>query len=809
MLDLKFALRSLARTPGFVAVTLLTVALGVGANAAIFSVVHGVLLRPLPFRAPDRLVTLWELVPDDAGIPRRSRTTAASYFDWEAQARAFEGMALFGSAGVNWTGDGEPEELLGARVSARYFDVLGIAPLLGRTFLPEEDAPGKDRVVVLSHGLWQRRFGGSRAVLGRKLILDGEPFEVVGVMPEAVYPTWPQATGRLPFLPLYQQIWVPMALSAERRLNRGSHVYGAIARLAPRATLESARVEMQTIARRIAAAHPDVEGRGIAVVPYLEEMTGAVRPALLVLWGAVALVLLIACANVASLLLARSAGREREVALRTALGATRGRILRQFLGESATLGIAGGILGVGLAHIGVKVLIGLSPAAVPRLPDSGLSFPVVAFAIAVSLLTGLLFGLAPALQMSRQDRELRLKERAPRASLRRALVVFEIALAMLLVVGAGLLLQSFVRLRHLAPGFRADGVLVSEVNVPPSRYPDWRSISRFHQALLERLDDVAGVEARGLMYDHPLDSNWIDGFAIQGALESDEPRSATLRIVSPDYFQTMGTEILRGRPFTDLDDAAHPGAVIVNEAFVRRTLAASEPLGMRLVSTTPRGYWDASLPEEFEIVGVVENVRFLGPALAPEPAFYLPAAQFPVQEMMVAVRVAGDPASFAARLREEVRAIDPDIPLGNVTTMERLLSEALAQPRFNAFVLGFFGATALALAGLGIYGVLSTTVAQRTSEIGLRMALGARSGDVVRMVVRQGMGLTLSGLLIGLAAALLSAPMLRSLLFGVGATDPATFAGVAAFLASVALLASYVPARRASRIEPLVALRRE
>jgi putative ABC transport system permease protein len=754
-------------------------------------------------------VALWELVPDDAGIPRRSRTTAASYFDWEAQARTFEGMALFGSAGVNWTGDGEPEELLGARVSARYFDVLGIAPLLGRTFLPEEDAPGKDRVVVLSHGLWQRRFGGSRAVLGRKLILDGEPFEVVGVMPEAVYPTWPQATGRLPFLPLYQQIWVPMALSAERRLNRGSHVYGAIARLAPRATLESARVEMQTIARRIAAAHPDVEGRGIAVVPYLEEMTGAVRPALLVLWGAVALVLLIACANVASLLLARSAGREREVALRTALGATRGRILRQFLGESATLGIAGGILGVGLAHIGVKVLIGLSPAAVPRLPDSGLSFPVVAFAIAVSLLTGLLFGLAPALQMSRQDRELRLKERAPRASLRRALVVFEIALAMLLVVGAGLLLQSFVRLRHLDPGFRADGVLVSEVNVPPSRYPDWRSISRFHQALLERLDDVAGVEARGLMYDHPLDSNWIDGFAIQGALESDEPRSATLRIVSPDYFQTMGTEILRGRPFTDLDDAAHPGAVIVNEAFVRRTLAASEPLGMRLVSTTPRGYWDASLPEEFEIVGVVENVRFLGPALAPEPAFYLPAAQFPVQEMMVAVRVAGDPASFAARLREEVRAIDPDIPLGNVTTMERLLSEALAQPRFNAFVLGFFGATALALAGLGIYGVLSTTVAQRTSEIGLRMALGARSGDVVRMVVRQGMGLTLSGLLIGLAAALLSAPMLRSLLFGVGATDPATFAGVAAFLASVALLASYVPARRASRIEPLVALRRE
>jgi putative ABC transport system permease protein len=718
-------------------------------------------------------------------------------------------MALFGSAGVNWTGDGEPEELLGARVSASYFDVLGIEPVLGRRFLPEENVPGNERVLLLSHGLWQRRFGSSKDVVGRSLLLDGEPFEIVGVMPEAVYPTWPQATGRLPFLPLYQQIWVPMALSEERRQNRGSHVFGAIARLAPESTLESARAEMDTIASRLAAANPDSYSEGIVVVPYLEEVTGSARAALLVLWGAVALVLLIACANIASLLLARSAARQKEVALRTALGASRARVLGQFLCESSLLGVAGGALGVGLASLGVRVLVNLSPAAVPRLADSGLSMPVLAFALLISLLTGILFGLAPAIQMSRPDLSLRLKERGPRVGLRRGLVVSELALAMVLFVGASLLLQSFVRLRRLDLGFQADGVLLSEVNLPPSQYRDFRSIARFHDTLLERLSALAAVEASGLMYDSPLDSNWIDDFEIEGAPETGESLSAALRIVSPGYFRTVGTDILRGRPFAELDDADHPGAVIVNDAFVRRFFGPADPLGERLVVDTPRGFWDEALPRAFEIVGVVENVRFLGPSVAPEPAFYLPAAQFPVQEMMIAVRVAGDPASFAARLREEVWAIDPDIPLSNITTAERLLSEALAQPRFNAVVLGFFGATALALAALGIYGVLSTTVAQRTSEIGIRMALGARSADVVGMVVGQGMRLTLAGLAIGLGVALASAPVLRSLLFGVGASDPWTFAFVSGTLVAVAFLASYVPARRASRIEPLIALRHE
>ncbi len=808
MLHWKYAFRSLARTPGFTAVTLLTVALGVGANTAIFSIFHGVLLRPLPFREPERLVTLWELTPDDAGVPRRWRTTAANYYDWEAQAATFESMALFGSAGVNWTGEGEPEELLGARVSSSYFDVLGIEPVLGRTFAPEEQELGKNRVVILGHGIWQRRFGSARDALGKTLTLDGEPFEIVGVMPEAVYPTWPQATGRLPFLPLYQQIWVPMALSQERRQNRGSHVFGAIARLEAGTTIEAARAEMSTIAKALKGSYPDNAGEDVAVVTYLEEVTGSSRPALLVLFGAVVVVLLIACANIASLLLARSAARQREVALRTALGASRARVLLQFLRESTLLGVAGGALGLGVAYLGVDVLVGLSPEAVPRLEDSRLSVPVLAFALAVSLLTGFLFGLAPAIQMSRSDRELQRKASAPRVGLRRLLVVSELALAMVLVVGASLLLQSFVRLHRLDPGFRAEGVLLSEINLPASKYRYWRSITQFHRALLERLSAAAGVRASGLTYDHPLDSNWIDGFAIEGGPETEE-RSATLRIVSSEYFHTLGTEILRGRPFTDLDDAEHPGAVIVNDAFVRRYFAAADPLGKRLITTTPRGFWDDSLPSVFEIVGVVENVRFLGPSAPPEPAYYLPAAQFPVQEMMVTVLVEGDPAAFAARLREEVWAVDPDIPLSNITTMERLLSEALAQPRFNAVVLGFFGATALALAALGIYGMLSTTVAQRTSEIGLRMALGARAGDVVRMVVGQGVRLTLAGIAAGIAIALAATPVLRSLLFGVDAADPWTFVFVALFLGGVALLASYLPARRASRIQPLVALRHE
>jgi putative ABC transport system permease protein len=808
--DMRLALRSFAKSPGFVAVACLTLAIGIGANTAIFSVVYGVLLRPLAFAAPDRLVSLWEYAPDDSGAMHRWRVTAGNYADWEREATAFEGMALFGSAGLNWTGDGDPEQLLGARVTANYFAVLGIEPLLGRTFLPEENKPGKDRVIVLGHGLWQRRFGGARDVVGRTITLDGTPYEIVGVMPKAVYPTSPQATGRVPFLAVYQQMWVPMALSEAWKQNRNSHVFGVVARLGAGRTLEEARAQMDTIARGLEAAHPrEDEGVRAVVVPYMDEVVGGVRPALLVLLGAVGLVLLIACANIATLLLSRAAGRLKEVAVRSALGAGRGALVRQFLSESAVLGALGGGLGLVVARLMIDLLTRLSPQAVPRLSDVALSYPVLGFALALSLATGVLFGLAPALHLSRPDLHQRLRVRGSRLGMRRALVVAEISLAVVLVVGASLLLQSLIRLRNVDPGFRADNVLIAELTLPPAKYKDYRGIARFHRELLERLDRVSGVRSSAVAYDHPLESNWIDSFRIVGEPGQDESLGAAFRIVSPDYFRTLGIDVREGRPFDELDDADHPGAVIVNQAFVHRYLPDEHPLGKRLSTSTPSAVWGESIPKVFEVVGVVEDVHFLGPAEPAEPAYYVPAAQFPVQEMKVALRTDGDPAAFASQVREAVWALDPDLPVSSITTMERLLSESLAQPRFNASVLGFFGITALALAALGIYGLVASTVSQRTSEIGLRMALGARATNVAWMFVSQGMRLTFFGIVVGVVVALLSGRFLASLLFGVAAADPATFFVVASFLATVAVLASYLPARRAARINPLEALRNE
>jgi putative ABC transport system permease protein len=795
--ELKYAVRSLARTPGFTAVVLLTLALGVGANTAVFSIVHGVLLRPLPFERPQRLVSIWEYVPDDAGVYHRSRTTAGSYYQWLQEATAFEDMALFGSAGFNWTGDGEPEQLLGARVSASYFRVLGIQPLLGRAFVEEETEPGRDRVLLLGHGLWQRRFGASPDVVGKILTLDGAPYEILGVMPDGVYPTWPQATGRVPFLPLYQQIWVPMALSEERRLDRRSHLYGVLARLRDGVPLERARSEMRTIASRI-------DPRESAVVElYLDEVTGGARAGLLVLLVAVGLVLAVACANIASLVLARSSNRRKEAALRTALGAGPFALLRHFLAESLVLGGLGGALGTGLAFFGVDLLVKLSPAEVPRLAQSSLSLPALGFAVALSIASAMLFGLAPALQMARTD----LRARMTRARARPLLVVAEVSVAVVLVVGASLMVRSFVELQRVDLGFSGSNVLLAEVMLPHSRYDEPGEIARFHDELVRRLDALPEVRSAGLTYDHPLESNWIDSFRFVGQSRQEEPFSAVLRIVSPGYFRTLGIDVVSGRAFEELDDASHPGAVIVNEAFVRRYLPDGDALGRRLAIGTPGYVWGDAVPRSFEIVGVVRNVRFLGPTEPPEPAYYLPAAQFPVTEMRVAVRTEGEPSALAGTLREEVWALDPNLPVSGITTMERLISESLAQPRFHAVVLGAFGSLGLALAALGIYGLLAHNVAERTREFGIRMALGAVARDVTHMVVKEGLRLASVGLALGLLVALLAGRALESLLFGVSASDPWTFAAAALFLGCVAAVASYLPARRALRIEPLTALR--
>lgn len=800
MPELKFALRSLTRTKGFTAVVVLTLALGVGVNTAVFSIVHEVLLRPLPFEKPERLVSIWEHLPDDSGVFRRFRVTAGSFHDWKTEAKSFEDMALFGSAGFNWTGDGDPEQLLGARVSPSYFRVLGIEPIVGRTFVPEESELGRNRVLLLSYGLWQRRFGGTRDIAGRILTLDGDPYEVVGVMPDGVYPTWPQATGRVPFLPLYQQIWVPMALSEERKQDRRSHLFGVLARLNEGHSLATAQAEMSTIASRV---DPD---ESALVVFYMDEVVGGAKAALLVLFGAVGLVLLVACANIASLVLARSAARGKEVALRSALGAGRSDLIRHFLAQSLLLGFLGGALGTALAFFGVDLLVKLSPAEIPRLAQSSLNLPALAFAIAISIATAILFGLAPALQMSRVELH-GLRARMTKSASRRPLVVAEVSVAVVLVVGASLLVRSFVALQRVDLGFSESNVLIAELSLPSSSYQEWPEIARFHDEILNRLGAIPQVRSAGLTYDHPLESNWIDGFRLADQPPREEAFSAVLRIVSPDYFRTLGIDVVSGRPFGELDDPAHPGAVIVNEAFVRRYLPDGSPIGRRLSTRSPRYVWGEAVPDVFEIVGVVENVRFLGPTEPPEPAYYLPAAQFPLTEMLVAVRTEGDPIALASRLREEVWALDPNLPISGITTMARLVSESLAQPRFNAVVLGAFGVLGLVLAGLGIYGLLAHAVVERTSEIGLRMALGAQAVDVTRMVVGQGMMLTSLGLGIGLVVSLATGRAIQSLLFGVSASDPWSFASVTLFLTLVAALASYLPARRASRIEPLTALK--
>ncbi|HSF16098.1 MAG TPA: ABC transporter permease [Vicinamibacteria bacterium] len=808
---IKLTFRTLWKNPGFTVVSALTLAIGIGANTAIFSVVHTVLLQPLPFEEPSRIVSLWEYSPDDAGRMHRSRATAANYFDWKAESQAFENMALYGSAGLNWTGDGEPEQLLGGRVSASYFSVLGIEPVLGRTFLPEESRIGNHRVLILSHGLWQNRFGGARDVIGRVLNLDDAPYQIIGVMPPGVYPTWPQATGRTPFLPLYQQFWVPMALSEERAADRGSHLYGVLARLKADVTLEAARAEMTTIARRLEDAYPGSNaGEAILVVSYMDEVVGGARVVLWTLLAAVGLVLLAACANIAGLNLARSAARQREVALRSALGAGRSVMIRQLLTESMLVGLLGGAIGTALAIVGINALIRLSPTEIPRLAESGLTTPVLAFTLGLSLLTGFLSGLVPALKSSRPDLQTSLRESArsttERFGMRSSLVVCEVALAVILVVAAGLLVQSFRRLREVDLGFVGKNVLLAELTLPPTRYDDWQAVSRFHREVLERLRRLPAVSEAALAYDHPLESNWIDSFRIVGGSQMEESFAATLRIVSPGYFRALGIELRQGREFAEIDDAEHPGAVIVNEAFVRRYFEGSRAIGRSLYSSTP-SFVGNDLPDTFEIVGVVENVRFLGPRSEPEPAFYLSAAQFPVTEMLLAIRTETDPLGLAAGIRGEIWAIDPNLPVSNVTTMERYVAEALAQPRFTATVLSFFGVAALALAGLGLYGVLAFTVARRTSEIGIRMALGARANDVIAMVVGQGLRLTTVGLILGLAGALVTSRVLSGLLFGVRGTDVTTFGAAVVFLGLVAAGASYVPARRAARVEPLRALR--
>ncbi|HJQ32684.1 MAG TPA: ABC transporter permease [Pyrinomonadaceae bacterium] len=795
--DVRYAVRRLLKSPGFAAVAVVALALGIGANTAIFSVVNSVLLRPLPYPQPEQLVQLWE------SRPRMNMTRAAvgphEFLAWAERSQSFKQLAAADSAEYNLTGRGEPERVTAALVSASYFPLFGVNPLHGRAFLPEEEQPGRENVVVLSHELWQSRFNSDASIVGQTLNLDGVPCTVVGVMPRGFRLPDDSALAR------------PVVFTAEDHAKAGSHFLSVYGRLKDGVTVEQAQTEMAAVAGRVEQDFGDANaGHLVVLVPLHEQLVGGARAALLVLLGAVGLVLLIACANVANLLLARAAGRRREVAVRSALGASRWRIVRQLLAESLLLSVLSGAAGLLLAVWGVDLLVSLDPSGVQRAGEVTLDWRVLGFALGLSLLTGLLFGLAPALQTSKTDLVESLKEGGRsaqglgRSRLRGALVVSEVALTLVLLVGAGLLIKSFRQLLAVESGLDPRGVLTLDVSLPRTKYPEPQQLASFYERLIEQAAALPGVESAGAVSVLPLagsdNSNFvqIEGRAPQPAGQA---LRAGRRNVSAEYFRALGIPVKRGRAFTAADRQDAPPVVVINESMARSFFAGEDPVGKR-IRTGDKAPWA-------EVVGVVGDVRHRGLDVDTRPEMFFPHLQTPSRQMTLVVRTSGDPVALAGPLRERVRELDRDQPVGNVKTMEAWVAESVASRRFSVLLLGVFAAVAAGLAALGLYGVVSYSVAQRTHEIGLRVALGARPRDVLRLVIRQGMALTLLGTAAGLLAALALTRLMSSLLFGVGATDPATFVTVPALLLVVALLACYLPARRATKVDPMVALRYE
>ena len=805
--DLRYGLRTLVRNPGFTFVAVIALALGIGANSAIFSVVNTVLLRPLPYKDPDRLVMVWE--DDTKGGYPRDTPAAANYIDWRNQNQVFAGMAALADQSFNLTGAGEPERIDGRRVSADLFPLLGVEPQLGRAFTPEEDQPGANRVVIMSHGLWQRRFGADGNIIGKPLTFNGASFTVVGVMPP-----------HFQFPSREVELWVPIAFTAQEAANRGRHYLQVIARLKPGVTLQQARAEMNTIAARLQQQHPDQNtGLGAAVTPLHEHVAGDIKPALLVLLGAVGFVLLIACANVANMLLARAAARQKEIAVRVALGASRWRLLRQFLAESVLLAALGGGVGLLLAVWGVSLLKTFIPENISQVRAITVDAKVLIFTLLVSLLTGLIFGLAPAAHASILNLNETLKEGGRDSAagsrgnrIRGLLVVGEVAVSLVLLIGAGLLINSFLRLRNVDPGFRTDNLLTMSVVLPQQKYPDRARRSAFYTELVRRVEALPGVKSAAV-------ANWIPlvrqgdsiGFSIEGrpdpAPGQGKRPTVVTRVVHPHYFRTMGIQFLRGREFGEQDKVDSPAAAVISETMARRFWPGEDPLGKRITPGRP----DSTDPDDWvTIVGVVKDVRQFELVADPKPQMYLSYVQagfFAPRHLVVSTNV--EPLSLAATVRKAVWEIDKDQPVSDVSTMEDVLSESIARQRFSMLLLGIFAALALALAAVGIYGVLSYSVAQRTHEMGVRMALGAQRSDVLRLVVGQGLKLVLVGVALGLAAAFVLTRVMSSLLFGVSATDPTTFITISLVLTGVAVLASYIPARRATKVDPMIALRYE
>jgi putative ABC transport system permease protein len=804
MLDLQYAFRMLRKTPGFSAVAIATLALGIGANTAIFSVINAVLIEPLPFKDPSRLVVLWE---EQARRPGRPNVVGpANYLRWRERATSFENMSLFTGTRLNLTGAGTPVELATHIVSAGFFETLGINPLVGRTFSPQETSdPTSNQVAVLSHSLWSTRFGSDATIVGRTIQLSGRSFAVIGVMPPDMRLALRNGNGTKP-----PDVWVPAALTAEARIPRGRG-FSAIARLKPGVSIEQARAEMLTIAKGLQTELPAFDtGWTNQVVPLRDELAGEVKPALLVLAGAVGFVLLIACANVANLLLARGARRQQEISVRCAIGAGRSRVMRQLLTESLVLGALGGIAGLVLARWTIDGLVALSPIDVSQIAQIRLSDPVLAFTGTVSLVTAVLAGLAPAFETSRADfTALKSGVRQIGADVRRrrwrhSLVVAELALAIVLLVGAGLMLRSFASMRRIDTGFDARNVLTMRVTLPGQRYSAPGSSTRFFQEMTRRVRALPGVEAAGTVSFLPFSElGAATGFSIEGRPlpPIGQGYVTDVRVCDQGYFDSMHIALLRGRWFTDREMREQSNVVIINDALARRYFPNQDPIGQRISISM------LSPVVPTEIVGVVADVRYADLTAAARPMSYWPHPQLPYPAMTLTVRAIANPLGLTSAIEREIQSLDKDQPVADVRTMEQWMGRALSRERFSSTLLAAFAFLALLLASIGIYGVMSYAVSQRQSEIGVRLALGAEPRRVRQMILGAGLKLVAAGLAIGLGSGLLLSRALASLLYQTGLTDPVTLISVTALLGAVATIAIYLPARRASRLNPIVALR--
>jgi len=798
--DCRHGLRLLRKSPGFAAAAVLILGLGIGVNAAIFSLVNAVVLRPLPYADSWRIMRVWHVPPPElfSGQPTFA-VSPANYLDWQSQSTAFSRMAIYGGRLANLTGQGDPDTIEAATVSEDFFPILGVQPVLGRTIGRADVAPGHEHVVVLSESLWKSRFGADARIVGRTILLNGEAHTVLGVVPQ-----------RLAF-PDYAKMWLPLVWSPEERTVRGNHNYMVIAQLAPGASVQTAQAELTTISRRLERQYPaDDKGWGALVRPLHADIVGDVRWPLLVLLGAVAFVLLIACANLANLLLARTLGRAKEIAIRGAIGASRARIVQQLLVESLLLGIGGGAVGLLAARFAVSAIVTAFGADLPRVAEIDLDMHVLMFAGAVAVLTGLIAGIAPAWRMTKGDTGEALKQgqgrggsQAGERRVRNALVTSEVALALMLLVGAGLLIRTLWQLRAVDPGFAPANVLTMTVVIPQSRYPEPAQQTRFFDETLARVRALPGVDAAAGTDSLPLQGGSTQPVAIEGhpVVSLSEQPEVAVRRITPDYVSTLGMRVLDGRDLSRSDTSDRPLAVLISASMARRFWPTERPIGrhltLGLISAEPR-----------EVVGVVNDVKLLGlDVREPVAAVYVPTNQVASRDLSFVVRTRVPPRSVVPLVINAIHSVDSEQAALDILTMDEVIGSSLAQQRFNMRLLTAFACLALALAAIGIYGVLSYTVRQRVREIGIRMALGAPASGVLRMMVIEGMKPTIVGLAIGIAAAAAVGRVLQTLIFGVGARDATTFVTVSLIVLGVGLVASLVPAYRATRIDPLRALR--